>query len=456
MPQQNRFGRLVALLGALLVAATTLIPHPAAESQQGPWCLICGEFGGQDFVTNVLLFVPLGVGLRLAGVPWRRGLAAVIATTLGIELLQIGFVSGRDASAGDLVANALGGALGMGIAASWRAWLRPAPRTARRLSVAAGVGWLAAQALASAAVQPSLPGATYWGQWSHDSRAPAGAARVLSVTLNARRLPIGSLPPDISPRELVRGPGIRLDAAVIPGASSHPPSLIAALAAVHGDFTGKVLTLTQRGSDAVLRVRTRSADARLRSPALVLARAFPPRSGDGVARRGSVAPVHVAGGIDRRTLRLRVADGPHRASRELRLRPALAWSLFAPSEVALARRTGVLTSLWVAALLVPVGYWAACGAGGADGSRGPSGGGRPWAGALPLVLTGALVAVGIGAVPALFGLAAAPASEWASAVAGVAVGWLLARRRRGAARSSRRPVAAAPAATGWVASGVPR
>src|SRR5919199_723337 len=68
-------------------AAAARGPLPAAAGN--PWCILCGEYGAQDFVANILLFVPFGAGLSLAGVSRRRALAVAALTTLCIELLQV-------------------------------------------------------------------------------------------------------------------------------------------------------------------------------------------------------------------------------------------------------------------------------------------------------------------------------------------------------------------------------
>src|SRR5687767_3754236 len=96
-----RIGRFTALLGVLFIAATTLVPLPeksAAAAATPVWCLVCGEYGGVDVLNNVLLFIPLGLGLRLMGLRTSRVLMLGFFTSVSIELLQLTFVPGRDAS----------------------------------------------------------------------------------------------------------------------------------------------------------------------------------------------------------------------------------------------------------------------------------------------------------------------------------------------------------------------
>src|SRR4051794_41941308 len=75
-------GRLLACAGLFFIAGTTLVPIPQQElaARLTPWwCLICGDHGGQGGVNNVLLFIPLALGLRLGGLPWRG-----VAVTWGL------------------------------------------------------------------------------------------------------------------------------------------------------------------------------------------------------------------------------------------------------------------------------------------------------------------------------------------------------------------------------------
>src|SRR5690606_9606721 len=113
--RSRKIGRVVAVLAFAAIATLTLQPRPelAALSAATPvWCLVCGSYGLVDVVLNVLLFVPLGVGLGLAGVRPRAAIIIVVLTTLTVELLQLTVISGRDSSLSDLVTNTVGGAIG--------------------------------------------------------------------------------------------------------------------------------------------------------------------------------------------------------------------------------------------------------------------------------------------------------------------------------------------------------
>jgi hypothetical protein len=95
-----------------LIGVATLTPIPGAPSTPGPFCIACGELGTLDFVLNVGMFFPLGFAVSLADSA-KRWFWYPIALSLVVELLQLRVVSGRDASLSDLLANSLGGLVGI-------------------------------------------------------------------------------------------------------------------------------------------------------------------------------------------------------------------------------------------------------------------------------------------------------------------------------------------------------
>jgi hypothetical protein len=77
----------------------------------------------------------------------------------------------------------------------------------------------------------------------------------------------------------------------------------------------------------------------------------------------------------------------------------------------------VYSALWVAAAWLLLGYW---GARSSSGSRA----------AFVLAATAVTLCLGLGAVPIGLGLPVAHTSEWLAAIAGFAVGWVVARPLR--------------------------
>lgn len=150
---------------ALVIGAAVLFltlrgaPSSVAAADATPWwCLACGPAASADQFQNLLLLLPLGLVLALAGWSFRRSAILLTALPLAIELAQALLRHGRDAALGDLLANALGGMLGWWLG-SGRArqvltatWMAPL-----------GLGLFVAQLLATASlIGPSLTGPEPW------------------------------------------------------------------------------------------------------------------------------------------------------------------------------------------------------------------------------------------------------------------------------------------------------
>lgn len=106
-------GVALSLGSALLILVLTL---QAADNRHhigvSGLCVLCGEFGLANILRNILLFVPLGIGLGLAiRSPLWAWLPALALTTF-VELVQF-FVPGRNPLLIDVVANAGGAAAGI-------------------------------------------------------------------------------------------------------------------------------------------------------------------------------------------------------------------------------------------------------------------------------------------------------------------------------------------------------
>ena len=146
MTLERKTGMVIAILGWIAIASLTLKPHPADAGQVVDLpltCLVCGESGAQDVVLNVLLFIPLGIGLGLWRLPRSRAIIAVVLTTLCVETIQFAFLAGRDASLSDVMTNSAGGLLGLAAGGNWRWLVQPGPRQARSLALLAAALWLA-------------------------------------------------------------------------------------------------------------------------------------------------------------------------------------------------------------------------------------------------------------------------------------------------------------------------
>src|ERR1700716_4152161 len=109
-PHLRRVGWIITIASAVVIAFATLLPEPPGPVVSH-FCLVCGSFGTVDAMLNIVLFVPLGIGLGLTGVPGKRALLAICALSALIETAQFFVMSGRDSTLGDVLTNTAGGAL---------------------------------------------------------------------------------------------------------------------------------------------------------------------------------------------------------------------------------------------------------------------------------------------------------------------------------------------------------
>jgi hypothetical protein len=387
----------------IAIAVMTLQPDPravAAAARTPLTCIICGDRGGVDVVLNVLLFIPLGFGLRLAGWTRRRVAAASLLLSFTIESLQYFVITGRDASLGDVVSNSTGGMIGAALVPVCFALLAPSTRLAGRLLAAACLVWVLLLAV-SAWLQ--APGAQTWhltSRWAH--HAPdlyPFFGEVTSVTLDGAEMPPHGPPPgrgEIAKR-LKQG-----EAAVAIEALSGTPT-----EDHHWLYMMKAgqipqLTVTQKGRSAVLMVPARASRYKLRTPTLSLADGFPSQAG---------VPVSLNGGRHGDTVRVETSYAGEERAIEITLSPAHGWAMIAPFNFPMGPALRLVTTLWLALWTIPLGYWGAR-------TRRPA-----WAAGLIAVT----LLVGLGVVPALGGHAPVHWSEWLSAALSAAAGWALLR-----------------------------
>jgi hypothetical protein len=405
--------RVAAGVALALIGVATLVPVEESEVALTHFCLVCGSLGAQDFFDNVLLFVPLGAALRLAGLSRLRAVLAAVLTTVAVESLQYSVVTGRDASVGDLLSNTIGGALGVLLADRWRALLLPRTAAARRLALGGAGGWLAVLAATAWALAPSFPDRPAVVQWTPEDPALAiYQGEVLAASFAGRPLLPGPLPPEAR-AALAAGSG-QLDVRLTAGDER---SDLAPIVRVRTADSVDVLSLSERYCALELGVWTRVSDLRFRSPTVRVPGVLPcdgeaagPR-GKTAARDTLVAVGERRGSEVRLSARGRTAPA---ASRSLALTPTLGWSFFLPWTFPFGGTSWPLSALWAGGLLFAVAYWS-----GRGGAR--------WA--LPLLA--GTVAVGLGAIAPLFSLAVPGVGEWVGTVAGGLAGWALGRRRAG-------------------------
>ena len=399
--RQRKAGLILAITGWLCILLVTLYPIPGqadVSANTSIWCLVCGDLGMVDITLNVILFVPLGLGLGLLGGSWFRGLLLVGLTTLIIEVLQLGIVTGRDASLSDLVTNTVGGLLGLGLGLRWKQVLFPTGKASLVVALTAAMGWLAIQGFTVFALQRVLPRSVYYGQWAPElGHFEKFTGAVVSVRLDSIPLPGTRLANSKAVRESLLAPESVLEVRAISG----PPTLdVAPIFSIFDDRQREILLLGQEGLDLIFRVRTRTAPLGLRSPALRLAHALPAARGTGIELRARYETGHY---------HLDAEVGGDSLSRDLALSASWGWTFLLPFEHSFGGEMPWLTMLWVGGLLFPIGYYA----------------GRSGAlkGTVMLSLSGLLLGTGLLLIPILGGFAALQPLEWIAGAIGATFGF---------------------------------
>jgi hypothetical protein len=380
----------------------TLTPDPgevAAAAATPLLCLICGNRGGVDVLQNLLLFAPLGAGLRLAGWRWGRVVAMAALVSFTVESLQFTVIAGRDASLSDLLTNTTGAAIAAGLLPRWPRVVFPSPRAAKLWFLGWTILWIGVLAATVWLQDPRTlrgPIRNRWPEAIIPERAFGG--QLLEARVNGVAMPRGENPPDRAAlrRSLDHGQVV-LEVRAVSGRPTDD------LALVYGLLVRRiaVLGLGQYGRDAVLIVPSRAQRFRLWATTLQLRDAFPADSGVPLTARGELR--------DGR-LRLSVSwDGQVQQATML-LRPTLGWAVVSPLKFVLGRKVGLLTAFWVGALVFPLAFWAA-----------------RWR--HPTAIGALLVAVAAGlvGVPAIAGAPPTGWNEWTAAAVAAALGWAGAR-----------------------------
>jgi hypothetical protein len=403
--QQQAAGYLVTGLSLVAIGVATLTPSSGQSLAHA--CIICGSYGTTDAVLNVILFAPLGAGLYLFGVSGLKALTIACALSVSIELAQLLVIPGRDATLGDVVMNTLGGSLGFLIALKRETWVTPEPRVARTLALAWGVAWLLLQALTSWAFVPSYPSSRYYGEIAPTL---AGFAELRGEVDDPRlgeiRIPDSPFPSTDAVRSALSSGSSFFATAT----SSELSDDIAPVVRIADDRQREIAMLGLRSSGLVFRVRTVAAILRLRPPTFGLAI---PALDAGKAENLRISAQYRPSSVGLQAL----ASTAVRAD-EITVSPALGWTLLVPFQWFI--RSGFLEhavdSLWIVVFLIPFGYW----------------GGRwtaQWRnrnGPLRIVIAAfvqlLIVAVGLTAIPLLFGLRAVPLAEFLLGVFALAAG----------------------------------
>ena len=400
-------GKALTLIGTLLIVLATLGPGSRTEPAERlpTLCLLCGDFGTVDFILNIALFVPFGLGIALLGASPLAAFVISLCLTLGIESAQATLIVGRHAALGDVVANTLGGLLGATAPRWWNRLAFPTQKLALRLAVATALVAAAIATLGPFLFRPSAPQTqVWWGQHAHEL---GGLSRfegqVESVTLNGIPIPDGILPDQRSPRLAFANPRLEFVATIITG--PRPPDR-AQIAAIADGTGGWPAAFWQDGPDAIASLRLHSEDLLLRAPIVRIPGALAVPPGSRVTLRVTATPGSLTGTAE-------TPAGPSRTT-SIRLSTTQAWQLLWPWGATFARDPSTRTTLWLVDLFglstLLLLWWGRLA-------------GRP---RLSAILLLALVPWTLLAVPLVTSTPVARWWEWAAALAGLVAGGALA------------------------------
>lgn len=269
----------IAVTWVAVVLWLTLRDDPTARAAADAtawWCLACGDAGIADQFQNLLLLLPLGAALALAGWPFRRAALAVLLLPLLIEVAQATLTVGRDAALGDVVANAAGGCIGWWLGSRLR---RPGSRAsnASRGLPLVGVGLFVAQLLATASlIRPWPDGPAPWRLRLNPEVAdrPTYRGDIVTVALGGSQIVVESPRPAQPP-----DPDAPVLRAVF-GWEAAPGAVLTPILRLDDGRGWDIASVDRRGDFIGLSARTLGGRLRWRTPVWLLPVANTTSTGD--------------------------------------------------------------------------------------------------------------------------------------------------------------------------------
>lgn len=181
------------LLATLAILVATLHSGGRALPLGWSFTLTSGDDALAELIQNLLLFIPLGISLTLAGVRPLRVVALGALLSFSVEFAQQ-WIPGRDPSVGDIVCNSISTALGVALVLFAPRWLNVPPRRSAWQALGAAVlavlVWLGTGAMLHQSFPPppyhevNRPNFNYWGRYRGDviwSRFSTGELSVRAV-----------------------------------------------------------------------------------------------------------------------------------------------------------------------------------------------------------------------------------------------------------------------------------
>lgn len=381
-------------VGAVLGATLAPVYDPPRELL-APCLLVCGHEGLADFLVNIVLYLPVGVGFALLGMRVRSAVLLAFALSATIETLQA-ILPGRDSSAGDVVSNTLGAWTGFLLTTRAHWWLSPSRATAGRLALGWSTFVVATIAVTGFLMQPSFPAGDWYGQWTpRFGHLHSYEGRLAAVTVDGLAVPSRRHPQPDSLRALLIG-GARLE---VVGIAGPPPDDLAPIFAIADRRQRTMIMLGADETDLYFSYRMRAHGLRMDAPDIRLReRLIDLAPGDSMTLTTWRRPDGICLAVNREE------------TCELGFQAGRGWALFywlmdSPEWVI----TG-LDVFWMALLFFPFGLWV---------SRS-----RSWALAMGTALAGLVF------LPGVVGLQPSGFVEFIGLAAGFEVGLLIRRAAR--------------------------
>jgi hypothetical protein len=340
------------------------------------------------------------------------------ALSAAIETTQFLFIPGRDATIADLITNSLGGALGFTIARYASLWLRPSRRAAAVLAIAAAAFWLAVQAVSSFAFSLAIPDTRFYGQLARRlGHFEQFQGRVIRGAIADVSIPDTRFEDSERVRRLLSN-GAAVTATIQPAGLT---AGIAPIVRIADQGQREIVLVAQDVGHLFFGVRTGAGLLRLRPPFFALPDVFlaAPRTSGGYEND----TIAFNGQYNSREAQLRAQGSAGTHDRRISIVSSLGWTLVLPFQwwiegTAIER---VLSMMWVALFLLPVGYWGARWQAFAAGNRGRER-------MMQALLLLAVLFAGLVLVPRAYGLSPAPLLDWLAALTGISLGALLQSR----------------------------
>ncbi len=380
---------------ASLAAIGTLTLLPSAETVPDGWaCVFCSTFASADAILNIILYLPLGIGLKGMRFSFRRSIAFGLLLSFTIELAQLLVVSGRSATMGDVLANVVGLSIGYALTYYIRSLVWPSKIEAKRaiafytpilLVVVLGTGYL---------LKPSFPNSVYYGQWTPElGHLERYDGRVLDVRLGSQFLPSHRLLNSGSLGSLWTT-GMPLSVHAIAGART---SGLASLFSIYDEQQREVILIGPDRDDLVFRYRTRAMNWRLHQPVFRF---------EGVFDSIEIGDTLTVAAITEGEELCLWFNSQTRCG--FRFSSGAGWTLLLKSESFSQSTSTLLNGVWIFLLLLPIGFWMRT--------------------SFTTMLVGFGVFVSLGVGPLVFYQAPFGLAEWIGTGIGFGTGLLLSRR----------------------------